>query len=962
MAKNSFWTTVILITGLLYLFGGEAFGERLQYAPNSAIILAEKGAIEFPDNETRRTVSFEEVAISNYVLVDFLKHLKAKSFKKVFPNAIPDDTLRILEDGSRVRLKDLSRYYVVEFVSTINVEAVAESLRGFQDIKYAEPNWLYYTMVDPNDPYYGNQWHLHGPHAIQAPSGWEISTGFTTTKIAVVDGGVDYNHEDLASKRYGGWDYGDDDGDPMDDMEEGPGDDEFGNHGTFVAGIIGAVTDNDTGVAGVDWNCRIMPIKVAGTHQFLLWEWDAMTTGDAAAGISHAANDGADIISMSFGSYTGWWSQIIVDNAVYSACYNAHQLGAVLVAAAGNDNTSNPLRPAAFPFVIGVGATDYSGNKASFSNHGDYIDVVAPGVNVYSTRRYDAYGYDSGTSFSAPVVSGLAGLLVAKNPDLTNEDVREVLQITAQDDALNPGWDPYLGYGIVSADSALKLLHSHMLLHWTAVGGSSEMTWGPHKHTFYNNAGLPSGQYNSVEQWKVTQQIDYPGLGLEVAPFVWARKRGTEGWSGANPNYELCWASVLPGSVTPTGCTIITFVYFLKYNLANQIINEWWPCAPEDVLVNYTILGDVGVQTPLTEVDLIQGSDNHHFHITWSDENEFHDGYELQCAICPEEEPCVPDYFTVASLPSTCHSYNYTPDVGSARYWFRVKAIWGEMESDWSEASCLNVPNPPADVHVSLKWVCGWPDTPKTVSTWDNPAGSEGCDLVLPTDISQGGAHDLGDRAPEPPPGPPCFPTNLAYVSWNPPENQIEPVDYYKVRLLLYLGGIPTVYWVGPFTAEACTLCFWPNKEYRLSAVAYKYDLQSDETVSTKVFTTGETIICSDYCHKGSPPQAPEPDNPEITSGLASTDRCLIQNRPNPFNPETDISYNLPENCMVKLVVYNMLGQRVRVLVDEQQTAGLKTAHWDGKDDNSNELASGVYFCRLEAGNHVEAKKMILMR
>jgi subtilisin family serine protease len=961
MAKNSFWTMVILITGIFYLSGGKTFGERLRYAPNSVIILAEKGAIKYPDNGIRRTVSFEEVVVSNYVLEDFLKDLKAESFKKIFPNAIPDDTLRILDDGSRAKLKDLSRYYVVEFDSAINVETVAESLRGFQDIKYAEPNWLYYPMVDPNDPYYGNQWHLHGSYGIHAPSAWDISTGFTTTKIAVVDGGVDYNHEDLASKRYGGWDYGDDDSDPMDDMEEGPEDDQFGNHGTPVAGIIGAVTNNDTGVAGVDWNCRIMPIKIAGTHQFLLWEWDAQTTGDAAAGISHAANDGADVINMSFGSYLGWWSEIIVDNAVYSACYNAHQLGAVLVAAAGNEETSDPLRPAAFPFVIAVGATDNQGNKADFSNYGDYIDLVAPGVGIYSTRRYDDYWYGSGTSFSAPIVSGLSGLLLAKNTDLTNEDVRQVLEITARDRG-DPGWDPQFGYGIANADSALRLLDSHMLLHWTAAGGSSEMTWGSHKHTFFNNAGLPSGQYKAVEQWKVTQQIDYPGLGLETAPFVWARKRGTEGWSGANPNFELSWASVVPGSVTPTGCTIITFLYFLKYNLANQIINEWWPCAPEDVIVNYTILGDVGVQTPLAEVNLIQGSDNHHFHITWSDDNEFHDGYELQCAICPEEELCVPDYFTVATLPSTCQSYNYTPDVGSARYWFRVKAIWGDMESDWSEASCLNVPNPPTNPNVRLHYNCGWPQQPKMATEEEDNHSHTSASAIASEGFPENASEHSFELAPEPGPEPPCFPTNRTYVTWDPPENQIEPVDYYMVRLLLYLGGSPNVFPVGPYDAQACTLCLWPNKEYRLSVVAHKYGLHSDETFGTQVFTTGEAIICSDYCHKGSPPQTPESQETEITNNMVSGYRCLIQNHPNPFNPETDISYNLPEDCMVSLVVYNMLGQRVRVLVNEPQNAGLKTVHWDGKDDYGNELASGVYFCRLQAGNHDECKKMVLMR
>ena len=553
--------------------------------------------------------------------------------------------------------------------------------------------------------------------------------------------------------------------------------------------------------------------------------------------------------------------------------------------------------------------------------------------------------------------------MLAKNPDLTNEDVRRVLQITARDRG-DPGWDPQFGFGIVDADSALKLLDTHVLFHRAGAGGSSQMTWGSHQHTFFNNGGLASGTYYGVEQWKITQQVDYANLQFENAPYAWVRKRGTLAWDGSNPNYELSCANLVPGSVTPTGCTAETFVYFIKYNLLGQTINEWWPCAPQDVAVNYSILGQAGLEAPLLEADLIQGADNHYFHVTWSDDNELHDGYELQCAICPEEEFCIRDYFTVANLPSGCHFYNYTPTVGSARYWFRVKAVWGEIVSNWGESSCLNVPNPPTDAGVSLKWVCGWPDGAK-IAVPAEPGMEPACDEIR---VRSALSQPLTDNAlalvpgPGPGPEPPCFPTNVAYVSWNPPEYQAEPVDYYKVRLLLYLGGIPCVFWAGPYDAQACTLCLWPGHEYRLGVVAYKYSLHSDETVNTQVFTAGETVTCSDYSHKGSPPEIPESPEAGLTSGLWSSDHCLIQNSPNPFNPQTDISYNLPEDCMVNLVVYNMLGQKVRVLLDEQQTEGSKTVRWDGKDDNGDELASGLYFCRLQAGRHDETRKMILMR
>jgi hypothetical protein len=945
-------------------------------ADSSQVIihLCSSDLMKFP--EGRSEGSIDEVEFVSSSLKDLLVASGAEKLARAYPNYTAADTLIIDFEGKPVIIGDLTRVVAVDFeakrgadgflhqvktpeslkmqknlmnkliqeknLRKASIGVIAEEIgknpeirelkhrhQQNPEINWAEPNYPGRYSSAVTDPLVGLQWNLKYDYGINAITAWDLETE-TRWPIAILDRGGMHTHRDIT---FTGCQTG------------------LYAHGLAAAGIAGALTNNGLDMAGIAWNTN----------------FGAFNAGAPDPNPSQTA--GAIYDAMSYGIMN--ISACFVDEA---QCYGLGQAvrialnaGKLLCCAAGNTGAGWPDYPAYW--ALAVGATKNNKQVASYSNRRP--DLVAPGgdgapegsEDILSLWYEDPYfAWWTGTSFAAPQAAGVAGLISQAYYceqgyyQCTRSDLQRLMEVTATD--LPPDeWDIYSGWGLVNARAALELIQGtgpNRIKRLTASGYDDYEESDVEVMSFIGVEDLP------VDDFLVKRNTMYKNVTwshpCQQVPRVWVNEQYTTGYSSMDPQYGTLWGYVVDGSVTATGATLYTNIY--------QVFGEngatlgWYPCERHEVSFSYSVLGEFNLFQPSLAVTLVQNGDNHYFQVTWTDSNEFHEGYRLECK---RGGGC---WETVANLPPTCHSYNYAPVWGSQMYYFRVRATWGESHvSQWSnEVGIRNVPNPPADVHVSLKWVCGWPDIPKTVSTWDNPAGSEGGDLVVPTDMSQGGAHDLGDRAPEPPPGPPCFPTNLAYVSWEPPENQIEPVDYYKVRLLLYLGGQPTVYWVGPFTAEACTLCLWPNKEYRLSVVAHKYGLHSDETVGTQVFTTGEAIICSDYCHKASPPQAPEPDNPEITSSLASADRCLIQNHPNPFNPETDISYNLPEDCMVKLVVYNMLGQRVRVLVEEQQTAGLKTVHWDGKDDNGNELASGVYFSRLKAANHVEAKKMILMR
>lgn len=280
----------------------------------------------------------------------------------------------------------------------------------------------------PNDPEFSRQWNLSKIRAAQA---WDITVGSPTTIIAIVDTGVDAAHPDLQGKVLPGVDFVNGDNDPTDDQ----------GHGTHVAGTAAAVTDNGLGIAGVAWEAKILPIKAlsasgAGAHSWI------------ANGIVWATDHGAHVINLSLGGpYTS--------ATLHQAVEYAWDHGVVVVAAAGNGNTSNPTYPAAYENVIGVSATTQNDQRASFSNYGSYISVASPGVSILGTIRDDRYQAWSGTSMASPHVAGLVALLKSIHPDWTNAQIREAIE-NSTEDLGTPGWDAVFGEGRIDAFAALS--------------------------------------------------------------------------------------------------------------------------------------------------------------------------------------------------------------------------------------------------------------------------------------------------------------------------------------------------------------------------------------------------------------------------------------------------------------------------------------------------------------------------
>jgi subtilisin family serine protease len=287
-----------------------------------------------------------------------------------------------------------------------------------------------------NDPMNSQQYSLK---LIQAEEAWAINEGNPKVKIAILDTGVDVTHPDLKDKIVTGRNMFDTTKPPMDDN----------GHGTHCAGIAAAVVNNGEGIAGVASKCSIMPVKVlkAGSG----------TDDTIAEGIVWAADNGANVITMSLGLYRS--SKPIEDALQY-----ALDKGVTITASAGNNDDENTIHlPSTYPGVIEVGAVDDKDKKASFSNYGKFMSIAAPGVGIistlptYATQKPLNYGKLSGTSMAAPHVAGLVGLILSQKPNLKPAEVKKVLESTSKDLG-DKGWDKYFGAGRIDALEALKSL------------------------------------------------------------------------------------------------------------------------------------------------------------------------------------------------------------------------------------------------------------------------------------------------------------------------------------------------------------------------------------------------------------------------------------------------------------------------------------------------------------------------
>lgn len=311
-----------------------------------------------------------------------------------------------------------------------NEKALAAALKADTGgaIDLAELDEIYEPTATPNDPQYGSQWYLP---RISAPLAWDSSTGATSVKVAILDGGVDGSHPDLVGKMVPGWNVYSNNSDTRD----------VNGHGTMVAGIVAASSNNSIGIAGVAWAPRIMPIRIADAR--------GLAFGSSIAqGLVWAANNGARVANISFSNLAN--GAIIDLAAQYFQLHNG-----IVVGAAGLDWGGPDIEDS---YILSVNATDQSDVLAEFCivTSGNYVDIAAPGLNILSTDWGGGYRADDGISYATAIVSGVAALVISANPALSPLQIAKTIKQSALD--LGPsGYDTGYGAGLVNAQAAVTL-------------------------------------------------------------------------------------------------------------------------------------------------------------------------------------------------------------------------------------------------------------------------------------------------------------------------------------------------------------------------------------------------------------------------------------------------------------------------------------------------------------------------
>ena len=362
-----------------------------------------------------------------YVAGELLVAYEPGTSEEAEETVVRQSGARTLEDlRGEVRLVSFPaiRRQASEAVRERALARALEYLGHKAGVEAVDYNYLREPYFIPNDPMLGNQW---GLISTRFRGAWSDANG-GTAKVAIVDSGVNSKHPDIgriiAQRDFV-------EGDSVADDDNG--------HGTHVTGIAGALTDNGKGVAGGCFECELLIAKVMGPIGFT-------TDSRIVEGINWSVNQGAEVVNLSLGG-SG-------DSSVLMTAVNrAYSQGAVMVAAAGNEGTNVPRYPAAYSKAIAVSATTADGRLARFSSRGDWVDLAAPGTDILSTRMSGGYKRMSGTSMSAPLVSGLAGLLASRG--LSADSIRQRMQTTTKD--LGPaGDDPLFGHGRIDAYNAVR--------------------------------------------------------------------------------------------------------------------------------------------------------------------------------------------------------------------------------------------------------------------------------------------------------------------------------------------------------------------------------------------------------------------------------------------------------------------------------------------------------------------------
>ncbi len=913
-----------------------------------------------------------------------------------------------------------------------NFDAVAayDGLSFEQDVIAAELVYPDVAHVTSNDYNIYNMW---GLTKMQVPQAWDLHHGDSEVIVTTIDTGCTIDHPDLAANirvnpgedlnNNGVWDPSDnnnvdDDGNGfIDDLvgwdfvshnpssgsipqeDYAPRDNmvypDIHGHGTHVMGSAAGVTNNSTGVAAASWNVKAMPVRAGYAWEYFGSLYGSGYSDDFAEGVNYAVNNGARVISISFGGSS--------TNAAYEAAVNYARANNVLVfASAGNNNNQNMNYPAGYDAVLAVAATDQNDHKASFSTYGTWVAVSAPGVDIWSTMSnnswhpYDYVAWD-GTSMASPNAAAVAGLLLNYNPALTDDELEALILDYADDiDGVNPSYQGRLGSGRINAYASLNAAYggaswpapTNLAADLNGNTGAVSLTWdAPAAANSIGNGGsdflgaddMTGNKDDLAAQWRhqvrVGQQMTANGTfdeflasqndngGNEIDEFLnYAVYRNgnliasptNESYVDNLPsygNYEYYVVAIYSdGQSAPTPSVYVSYIdesaYVLVEDFDGGLPGDW---SVETTVASGTWHVDFGGErdlfpTPYMLVDSDVVGDGPHLQerlvtpyldlsdrtdvaLEYShvfDEYENEDGYVMYSinnggwqTIVNYSDPDIGPETVTHNLPALTGQPNvrfswYYNDNGSWGWYWGVDDVTVYAV----EAASMSLTITPINTTVGPNGgtvTYGANLTNNTASTYSG--------LTYWTMATLPNGNDYG-------------PMYTRVFNLNP--NQV-------INVAMFGQSIPGYAPAGTYTHHSY-VGYMPN------------DIVSDSFTFTKSGTpsTG-TMDLDDWTVSSTP----WPDESMVASATEiPTEFSVGEAYPNPFNPSTSLTVNLPQNADLTVTVYNISGQQVATLASGVATAGSHTYSFDASN-----LSSGLYFIRATVpGQLNQIRKVTLMK
>ena len=881
-------------------------------------------------------------------------------FEKLIPKAKPADTLFVNKKGEIKKLNDWSQVFRVTIPNSAkNIMDVIDDLVKFQDVEYAEPPVQIKFELTPNDLHKeGNQWSLT---KINAEDAWDITTGSSSITIAVIEEGV-ASHTDIDDKLTGG------DGGSS------------GYHGLMVAGVAGCETNNNTELASLGYNTMIIPKNYA--------------SGGIATDIRDAADpseDDADIINCSFKTvlYDGDEYSSYNYSSVEYAVEDAIAWDKIVVASAGNppntgggDQDEVPFTqwPAAYPGVIGVSATNSSDTLSGGYNYGNHVDLSAPGINIRVLDSNDGYSTQSGTSLSAPLVCALAALILSNDNSLTPTQVQETMELSAVDLGTT-GRDDYYGYGRIDAYEAVRNLYvpdEYTTIESALNNASSGQTIlvSSGSHSVNNNATVSSG---------VTLKLN-PGVTVSIAS---GKKITVNGILSAQGSYNNeitfqaqsgTWYGIevnSTGHFNPYYCNFEDAQYPIRYYSSDGSIER---CD----FTNYTravkydnysscdfIRYSTFIEYNTTGIEYTQYSGGNVRSYNQIQTNYY--GVKIDNTSSPHLGCYAGQgYNSIYNLMWDVYSTNASSIMAQYNYWGGGDpSIYGNVtwepaldeDPTLSKRTGRMAEEPIVNAVISYADTVGFKEFDRAHLLYLEGKTEEALALF----------RELVDRYPDYNVGRQslAFEYRILRKENRKSESETRMLTVSSIYEGKEISGLANSIRVdqllknGDFRQAVSiaedVVAKFPDTNlekyslYDLGTIHWYYlgDQKTGESYYRKLIANypKDDLSISALATLGEwvPPEKEEKLEKITEINTIPSEFSLDQNYPNPFNPETYIDYSVPKDSKVRIEVYNVLGEKVAVLVDETKVAGFHTAHWDGRYLSGKKATAGIYLCRMRA-------------